>query len=125
MIQYATVDFYREEFGGIGFTDDDTTLAHALRMASQKVDQMTFRRIQAFADLTPYQQKQVRLATCLQADYTDQVGTADETSGLSGYSVLDVSESYNSADAGGNTQTGFSAEAMLCLDMTGLTCRRI
>lgn len=91
-----------------------------LELASSKIDELTFNRIQAmgFESFTEFQQTKIQKATLLQAQYYNDYGTDSEA--LGGFSVSGLSMSFNGA---GSTPSGVSPGAHMLLKQTGLMSR--
>ena len=105
-MSYADSTFYIDTYGGttIPVTPPEL-IGSQLRLASRAVDAATMYRIRDFDELTAFQQLQVKLGVCAQADYSFQYGALSSLLGLTGsYSIGDVSMS-------GKSESGLSAEA--------------
>lgn len=102
MHQYVTAAEYRDWPGAtIPDSVTDSELDTILQASSFKVDQLTFNRIQDYSKLYPRQQELVTLATMYEANYlygVQQSGGFD--SAIAGFSVTDVSVSFNSDRSG-------------------------
>ena len=105
MNQYATTDDFRRLFEG-DLADNELNLK--LQLSSEKIDTMTFNRIVkiGFNNLTKFQQEKVILAVCFQANYIIENENYN-ISGMSGFSVLDISINYDK-----NNQTEASRNDM-------------
>lgn len=101
---YATSDKYNDEL---------------LELASSKIDDLTFNRINAigFNNLTSFQKSKIESATLAQAEYYDTYGTDVEA--LASVSVLDTSMSFGST----SSYPGTSSVAIMELKQTGLMQR--
>ena len=94
---YATAEFYKTEYHGNSIPDD--ILQGVLDRASDEVDILTRRKIHklgGFSQLSKFEQNQVRLAVCHQADH---LHTKASLEGLSSYSIGDVSVSFDTSAA--------------------------
>lgn len=91
---YADQTFYKTEYFGKVIADED--LDSFLSKASDSVDQLTMYKINergGFDQLTPFQQKAVKMAVCEQADFLSAVIETPEW--VQSYSVGSVSVSKN------------------------------
>ena len=105
-MSYADSTYYfGDEYGGSTIPDAPPELIKAqLGQASRAIDAATLYRIQDIEKLTAFQQKQIKLAVCAQADHGYQYGALSSMLGLMGsYSIGDVSMS-------GKSESGESAE---------------
>ena len=104
------------------YATSDTLSTELLELASSKIDELTFNRIQAkgFENLTEFQKKKIEKATLLQAQYYDDYGTDAEA--MSGFNVSGLSMSFNS-NGGSSTPSGVSPGAHILLKQTGLMNR--
>ena len=92
---YVTPDFYKSKYHGNSIPDD--LLPAMLERASNDIDILTRMRIKklgGFGALSEFEQNQVQMATCHQADYLQLKSSLD---GVSSYSIGDVSVSYKEA----------------------------
>lgn len=123
---YANADYYKNTYHGSKIPDE--YLDYYLEKASEKIDSLTYNRIEynTFEKLTPFQQNKVQRACCLCAEYfyssdVDNAGLGNITS----YSVLDISVSIdnknNKADRIKNNY-GINEDTLNCLKQTGLMC---
>lgn len=105
-MSYADSIFYIIDYGGTTIPAEPTSLIESqLKAASRAIDSAVRYKIQDFSALTEFQQQQVKLATCAQADHTYQYGALSSMLGLmGGYSIGDVSIS-------GKGETNESVEA--------------
>ena len=124
MSQYVDNLYYTNTYGGSISAND---LSKYLKLASEKIDEVTFNRIVriGFDNLTDFQKEKVREAVCAQADYIHENGYDEEDMrGISSYSVLDIS-----VTKGGNEtiteaeKNHMSSYAYDQIKKTGLTCR--
>ena len=109
MSQYATSEYYENEFNGTLLPEDD--IDKYLQEASEKIDSITFNRIVGigFDNLTPFQQEKIQRAVCYQAEYILENGYNNENKqDIASYSVLDIS--VNVKDS--NTKTIAQKECM-------------
>lgn len=90
MNQYVTQEYYFNEFGGT--TLPDAEISKYLKLAQEKIDDVTFNRIVGigFDNLTDFQKECVSKAVCYQAEYYFENGTSS-LSNVSSYEVLDIS----------------------------------
>jgi len=89
---YVTAQFYKDTYQGNSIPDE--VLQSMLDKASAKVDlltRMAIKRRGGFSRLSEFEQTQVQLATCHQADYLPLKASME---GVSSYSIGDVSVSY-------------------------------
>lgn len=89
---YVTAQFYKDTYHGNSIPDD--ILQGMLDKASMDVDLLTrmkIKRFGGFSKLSEFEQTQVQLAVCCQADYLHTKASMD---GLSSYSIGDVSVSF-------------------------------
>lgn len=94
-MSYVTADFYKKTYHGNSIPDDK--LQSMLDKASMDVDIITRRKIHklgGFSKLSEFEQNQVQLAVCSQADYR-HLKTSLE--GVSSYNIGDVSMSFDKA----------------------------
>ena len=102
------------------YTTSETLSAELLELASSKVDELTFNRINAigFENLTEFQKGLIEKAILSQAKYYEDYGTEAES--LSSISV----GSYSIGMSGGSsTYKGVSNATITYLKQTGLMCR--
>lgn len=120
MNQYATSEYYKGSFEGKTIPDDE--LNKCLKLASEKIDTLTFNRIVyiGFENLTNFQKQHIQDAVCYQAEYIYENGV--EPSNLKSYSVLDISISMDEKSSK-SAKYGASAIAYDLLEKTGLMCR--
>ena len=90
-MSYADATYYTSEFKGTVIPAE--VLEKYLMLASHSVDTVTYRRIPLFT-LTSYQESQVKMATCFQAEYLYTYGESIEAN-IQNYSIGDVSLSYS------------------------------
>lgn len=116
---YADIEYYVNDYGGDIPAD---LVKKYLRLASEKIDTVTFNRIQhiGFDKLTPFQQENVRKSACIQADFFFEQGI--EPMGAQSYSVLDISVSVGDSKSPGSSN-GMSNHALELLKQTGLCWR--
>ena len=103
------------------YATSDTLNPELLELASSKIDELTYNRIEAigFDNLTDFQKKKIEKATLLQAQYYDEYGT--DTESLNGFNISGLSMSFE----GGSAPKGVSPTAYSQLKQTGLTVRRL
>lgn len=92
---YVDAKFYKETYHGNSIPD--ASLQNMLDRASMDVDIITRRKIHklgGFSKLSEFEQLQVQLAVCSQADYLNVKSSMD---GVSSYSIGDVSVSMAEA----------------------------
>lgn len=94
--QYATKEYYLDTFKGTSVPENE--IEKYLQLAKDKIDEVTFNRIVkiGFDKLTDFQKECIRKAVCYQADYFYAKGI-NSLSGVSSFSVLDVSISVDKA----------------------------
>lgn len=111
---YVGIEFYKNIYHGNSIPDDK--LQGMLDRASADVDTLTRRRIHKFGgfeQLSEYEQLQVQMAVCHQADY---VYTKASMEGLSSYSIGDVSVSFDISAV-------YERRCVSCLNTTRLMYR--
>ena len=120
MSQYADAEYYKSSFRGTTIPENE--LEKYLKIASEKIDTLTFNRIEylGYANLTAFQQGKIKDAVCYQAEYIFENGV--EPSNLSSYGVLDISVSISEKKTVAS-QNGASEMAYDLLEKTGLMCR--
>lgn len=122
-MSYTTPIDYMQYGGGL-IPDND--LERALSRASDQIDSLTYNRIVArgFEKLTPFQQKNIKKAVCLQADFVHQYGDYLAIP-MSGFSAGSISWSFEKgagmSEGGGGVKT--SDDVMNLLLPTGLANR--
>lgn len=125
-MSYADVDFYRTEFKGK--SDDVTEIERCLHHASYKVDKAADYRIGDLESWPPFTIRQVKLATCAQAEHDAERGDLDALAGaVSGYTIGDVTLTGlkpENADDGILQHYGICRAAYDFLLPTGLLDRR-
>lgn len=104
----------------MAYATSDTLPTELLELASSKIDELTYGRINGVGlnNLTPYQQNQVKKATLAQAKFYEDYGTDIAT--LSGFSVGDFSLNMQGAEL-----KGVATATITYLKPTGLMCRRL
>lgn len=102
------------------YATSETLSTELLELASSKVDELTFNRINAigFNNLTEFQKGLIEKATLAQAQYYEYYGTDVEA--LNNISVGSFSIGMNN---GGSTYKGVSNAVITYLKQTGLMCR--
>lgn len=120
MSQYVTSEYYKSSFNGT--TIPESELDKYLRIASEKIDTLTFNRIVylGFDNLTEFQKNHIKDAICYQAEYSYENGV--EPSNLKSYSVLDISVTLDDKKTVSG-KYGASEVAYDLLEKTGLMCR--
>lgn len=94
---YVTSEYYKNTYHGNSIPDD--VLQDTLDRASMDVDRVTrmkIKKLGGFSQLSRFEQTCVQLAVCSQAEY---LHTKPSLSGVSSYSIGDVSVSVESTDA--------------------------
>ena len=124
MNQYVTENYYSNSFEGTTIPDNE--IEKYLKLAQEKIDDITFNRIVGigFENLTDFQKECVRKAVCYQAEYYFANGMSS-LSNVSSYSVLDISiniDNTNKTEAQKNDMDEF---AYMNIKKSGLTCRVI
>lgn len=92
MSQYVAKEYYYDEFGGKTVQLDE--IDKYLKLAQEKIDDITFNRIVAigFDNLTEFQQTKIKDAVCYQADHILKNGyNCENKQEIASYSVLDIS----------------------------------
>ena len=90
---YVTIEFYKNTYHGNSIPDD--SLQNMLDRASVDIDTLTRMKIKKFGGfdkLSEFEQNQVQMAACHQADYAY---TKASMKGLSSYSIGDVSVNFD------------------------------
>lgn len=120
MSQYVTSEYYQSSFKGNTIPEGE--LEKYLRLASEKIDTLTFNRIVylGFDNLTEFQKDHIKDAICYQAEYIYENGV--NASNLKSYSVLDISVSVDEKKTVAG-RYGASEVAYDLLEKTGLMCR--
>lgn len=103
----------------MAYASSDTISHELLELASSKIDELTFNRINRIGldNLTDFQKQLVEKATMFQAQYYEENGI--ESGVMSGFSVSGLSMSFSSNTA----PAGVSQVAYLLLKQTGLMNR--
>lgn len=113
---YADLDYYRDTY--IGETvSDDTTLTKYLTRATQDIDTASLGRIDT-DDMGDEQLELLKNATCAQAEFYAQNGTAD----LGGSVSLG---SFSCSDVGSMSFGGMCSRAVRFLALSGLLNRSV
>lgn len=104
------------------YATSETLSTELLELASSKVDELTFNRINAigFDNLTVFQKEMITKATLSQAQYYEDYGTEAES--LSSISVGSFSIGMSGSGVNG-TYKGVSSATVTYLKQTGLMCR--
>lgn len=104
----------------MAYATSETLNTELLELASSKIDELTFNRIQAqgFDNLTAFQRGLVEKATLLQAQYYDDYGI--DMDGLSGFNVSGLSMNFSDSCS---KPLGVSTAAYMLLKQTGLMSR--
>ena len=120
MTQYVEAEYYTSSFKGTTIPTNE--LDKFLKLASNKIDTLTFNRIVYFGfdNLTEFQKSHIKDAICYQAEYIFENGT--ETLNLQSYSALDISVSISDKKTPAS-KCGASEVAYDLLEKTGLMCR--
>lgn len=123
MSAYASIEQYIavcEKYGLDMPTADEREIKQNLSLASVKLDEMTFGRVQArgFESLTEYQKEKVVEFVSVQADYISSEGYSDGDT-VDSYSVLDISVTASSQKSE-SERLGVSALALSLLRQSGL-----
>ena len=102
------------------YATSDTLKDELLELASSKIDELCYGRIQGigFNNLTPYQQKQIEKATLAQAQFYEDYGTEPEQ-------LRSMSVGSYSISLGASGYSGVSKAAITYLKLTGLMTRRL
>lgn len=90
---YVTADFYKNTYQGNSIPDDK--LQGMLDKASMDIDTLTrmkIKKLGGFSQLSSFEQIQVQLAVCSQAEHLHTKSSLD---GVSSYSIGDVSVSLD------------------------------
>lgn len=106
----------------MAYATSETLDKELLELASSKIDELTFNRINAigFDNLTAFQKQLIEKATLAQANYYNDYGTDAEQ--LQSISV--GSFSIGMANGGG-AYSGVSTATITYLKQTGLMCRAV
>lgn len=117
-MSYVTTEFYKNTYHGNSIPDAE--LQSRLDRASMDVDIITHRKIYklgGFEKLSKFEQLQVQLAVCSQAEYTY---TKESMRGISSYSIGDISVGV---DAEVFSPSDYGLACMQHLNATRLTYR--
>jgi len=120
--QYVTEEYYSNEFNGTTIPDED--VEKYLKLAQEKIDDITFNRIVGigFENLTDFQKECVSKAICYQAEYIFENGT-NSLSNVSSYSVLDISINVDSTKQTEAQKNDMSEFAYMNIKKSGLASR--
>lgn len=120
MNPYIKEDYYFDVFNGSMLSDDD--VEKYLLIAQEKIDDITFNRIVhiGFDNLTDFQKDCVSKAICYQAEYYFENGI-NSMSGVSSYSVLDISVNVDKTHESEAQKKGMSDFAYMSIKKSGLT----
>ena len=125
MSQYATQEYYIDEFKGNTIPTNE--IDKYLKLASEKIDSITFNRIvyKGFNNLTNFQQTKIQDAVCYQAEYIFENGYNNENNqDIASYSVLDISVTQKQdTDKSEAVKNGMSEMALDLIKKTGLNSR--
>lgn len=116
-MSYANVEFYKNTYCGNSIPDD--CIQKELDKASDAVDivtRMRIKRLGGINALSEFNQRQIQMAVCCQADY---LYSKSSLSDVSSYSIGDVSVSV---DAASSSKT-YDSQCLFYLNSTGLTYR--
>jgi hypothetical protein len=104
----------------MAYATSDTLSSELLELASSKIDELTFNRIQAIGitNLTAFQQNRIKEATLLQAQYYNDYGA--DPGAISSFNISGLSMSLNSNSS---VPSGVSPAAYSLLKQTGLMNR--
>ena len=119
MNQYVNEEYYLNSFGGETLPDDN--IEKYLRLAQEKIDEVTFNRIVkiGFDNLTEFQKDCISKAICYQAEYYSVNGV--NSSKVSSYSVLDISINMNDKQKTEAEELDMDELAYMNVKKTGLT----
>lgn len=123
---YLTFEEYLNLTGCESISDlNKKELVTNISLAEIKVDELTFNRIRhkGFENLTEFQQKNIKKAVQLQADYITENGF--EEVDVQSYDVLDISVTVAQSKTSEADRMNVSPAALFLLKQTGLMCRRI
>lgn len=129
MNQYANEEYYFDTFLGTSIPAEE--LDKYLKLASEKIDDVTFNRIVkiGFGNLTEFQKTKIQDAVCYQAEYIMLNGYNDEDKeDVASYSVLDISITKKDSSEAEKTEAEknyMSEVAYNLIKKTGLTCKVI
>lgn len=122
-MQYVDKDFYLNVYKGT--TIPESEIEQKLMLASLDIDTLTFNRVQHKFEhdkLTRFQLERIKLAVCMQADFTHTYSDMLE-SPLSSYSAGTVSVNLNTTSIVTHNGVNTSAKCFSVLQQTGLTVR--
>lgn len=121
MNQYVTQEYYFNEFGGT--TLPDAEISKYLKLAQEKIDDVTFNRIVGigFDNLTDFQKECVSKAICYQAEYYFENGT--NSLKISSYDVLDISITMDEGTKTEAQKQEMSEFAYMNIKKSGLASR--
>lgn len=121
---YVDMEFYKNSYGG---QEEKEEIQKFIARAEKQIDTLTFCRINGigFSKLTPFQQEQVKYATCLQADFIHDNKDEIETM-LASYSVNGVSMTFQTGENVKRIQNILIRSDIYAeLEKTGLCCRKL
>lgn len=120
MNQYVNEEYYTDAFEGVKIPDDDIKMY--LRLAQEKIDDITYNRIVylGFDKLTDFQKECISKAVCYQAEYYFENGISS-LSGVSSYSVLDISINVDKTHETEAQKKGMDEFAYMNVKKSGLT----
>lgn len=125
-ISYADYEFYADTYHGTSFTDAESAMPY-LNKASDAV-RRAIRYKDELSAPTEYQEKHMKCAVCLTADFFFEAGSDGVSSGgVSGYSIGDVNMQLggNDADVVSMNRYGVPQRAYEELIVTGYLYRGI
>lgn len=117
---YVNEEYYSNEFKGELLPDDD--IEKYLTIAQEKIDDITFNRIVhiGFENLTDFQKDCISKAICYQAEHYFENGI-NSMSGVSSYSVLDISVNVDKTNVSEAQKRDMSELAYMSIKKSGLT----
>ena len=113
----ADFDFYANTYKG---KETEETIGDLLDKASAQVFTATQCRTKS-TKLTPFQREMTKMAICEQAEYLNKTEEAGELEGVTGYTIGDVSISFDASKSSNNS--GVCEKARAYLLPTGLLNR--
>ena len=120
--QYVDKEYYTNTFQGTTLNEND--IDKYLKLAQEKIDDITYNRIVylGFDKLTDFQKECVSKAICYQAEYYFANGI-NSLSGVSSYSVLDVSINVDKAQQTEAQKNDMDEFAYMNIKKSGLASR--
>ena len=124
MSQYVDKEYYSNTFTGKKIPEEE--LDKYLTLASEKIDDITFNRIEGigFDKLTTFQKECIQKAVCYQAEYYFEHGATASIGKVSSFSVLDISINTSKEEETDAEKVSMDEIAYMHIKKSGLTSRR-